>query len=307
MIESSRIWWEEDGLGPFDVIERESGLWVGRVGLWRLSQWAGRERYEVGFEIAPAFWRRGFASEAGQAAVRFGFSRGLSRIISVTVAENAGSRATMERCGLAFAGARVWNGCDVVWYAIDRARCNGYARGGACTSRLTSPSSAGACSARRSRCTSQRRAWMWSCSSVTASARRHLLRAPGSSACGPRAGRRRSGASTSRSSATASTSIASSQSTRSSDTGRTATSTSRRPRRHGTRRSRRSCSTPMRCRACSGSRPARSPRSRGSFPPSRCTAGSCTPMERRCRPVGPLARCHAGSSLQVGGSRRACR
>src|SRR4051794_33542596 len=124
MIESSRIWWEEDGLGPFDVIERESGLWVGRVGLWRLSHWAGRERYEVGFEIAPAFWRRGFATEAGQAAVRFGFARGLSRIISVTVAENAGSRATMERCGLAFAGACVWNGCDVVWYGIDRSHAS---------------------------------------------------------------------------------------------------------------------------------------------------------------------------------------
>jgi RimJ/RimL family protein N-acetyltransferase len=120
MVESSRIWWEEDGLGPFDVIERETGAWVGRVGLWRLSDWAGPERYEVGFEIAPAFWRRGFASEAGRAAVRFGFALGLPRIISVTVAENAGSRATMERCGLVLAGARVWNGCDVVWYAIDR-------------------------------------------------------------------------------------------------------------------------------------------------------------------------------------------
>jgi [ribosomal protein S5]-alanine N-acetyltransferase len=120
MIESSRIWWKEDGLGPFDAIERETGAWVGRVGLWRLSDWAGPERYEVGFEIAPAFWRRGFASEGGRAAVRFGFARGLPRIISVTVAENAGSRATMERCGLALAGTRVWKGCDVVWYAIDR-------------------------------------------------------------------------------------------------------------------------------------------------------------------------------------------
>jgi RimJ/RimL family protein N-acetyltransferase len=119
MIESSRIWWQEDGLGPFDAIERKTEAWVGRVGLWRLSGWAGSERYEVGFEIAPAFWRRGFASEAGRAAVRFGFGHGLPRIISVTVAENAGSRATMERCGLAFGGARVWNGCDVVWYAID--------------------------------------------------------------------------------------------------------------------------------------------------------------------------------------------
>ena len=120
MIESSRMWWKEDGLGPFDVIERETGAWVGRVGLWRLSDWAGPDRYEVGFEIAPAFWRRGFASEAGRAAVRFGFARGLPRIISVTVTENAGSRATMERCGLALAGARVWNGSDVVWYAVDR-------------------------------------------------------------------------------------------------------------------------------------------------------------------------------------------
>jgi RimJ/RimL family protein N-acetyltransferase len=120
MIGQSRAWWAEDGLGPFDTIERETGIWVGRVGLWRLSSWPGPERYEVGFELAPAFWRRGCASEAGRAAVDFGFARGLRRIVSVTVSENAGSRATMERCGLALAGARVWNGCDVVWYAIDR-------------------------------------------------------------------------------------------------------------------------------------------------------------------------------------------
>jgi RimJ/RimL family protein N-acetyltransferase len=119
MVEQSLRWWAEDGLGPFDAIERETGTWIGRVGLWRLWNWAGPERYEVGFEIAPAFWRRGYASEAGRAVVQYGFTHGLRRIISVTVSENAGSRATMERCGLTLAGARSWNGCDVVWYAID--------------------------------------------------------------------------------------------------------------------------------------------------------------------------------------------
>ncbi len=120
MVADARLWWAEDGLGPFDAIERETGAWIGRVGFWRLSGWAGPERYEVGFELASAFWRRGFASEAGRAAVRFGFAWGLPRIISVTARENAGARATMERCGLRLAGAGVWNGCDVVWYAVDR-------------------------------------------------------------------------------------------------------------------------------------------------------------------------------------------
>lgn len=120
MLDDARRSWDEHGLGPWDVIERASGAWVGRVGLWRLEDWAGAEPFEVGFEIAPAFWRRGFASEAGAEAIRFGFAHGLERIVSVTVRENAGSRATMTRLGLAYVGDRVWNGCDVAWYAIDR-------------------------------------------------------------------------------------------------------------------------------------------------------------------------------------------
>ena len=66
MVKSSRIWWEEDGLGPFDAIERETGAWVGRVGLWRLSDWAGPERYEVASRSPPRSGGEGTRARRGE-------------------------------------------------------------------------------------------------------------------------------------------------------------------------------------------------------------------------------------------------
>jgi [ribosomal protein S5]-alanine N-acetyltransferase len=120
LVERSRRTWHEQELGPWDAVERETGSWVGRIGLWELDDWPGPDRFEVGFELLPEYWRRGFASEGATEAVRFGFERGLSRIISISVRENVASRATMERCGLSFEGERVWHGCDVVWYSIEQ-------------------------------------------------------------------------------------------------------------------------------------------------------------------------------------------
>lgn len=120
MVERARRMWDEHGFGPWDAIERETGHWIGRLGLWELEAWPGPDRFEVGFELAPAFWRRGFASEGTRAALELGFGHGLPRIVSVTTAENVGARATMARCELTLGGACVWNECDVVWYFIDR-------------------------------------------------------------------------------------------------------------------------------------------------------------------------------------------
>jgi RimJ/RimL family protein N-acetyltransferase len=56
---------------------------------------------EVGWRLAYEFWGRGYASEAAQAALRFGFEeRGLDEIVSVTVPANLRSRRVMEKLGM---------------------------------------------------------------------------------------------------------------------------------------------------------------------------------------------------------------
>jgi len=56
---------------------------------------------EIGWRLATAYWGRGYATEAAQAAVAFGFGEvGLREIVSFTVPENLGSRRVMEKIGM---------------------------------------------------------------------------------------------------------------------------------------------------------------------------------------------------------------
>jgi RimJ/RimL family protein N-acetyltransferase len=56
---------------------------------------------EVGWRLARAHWKRGYATEAARAALRLGFDTlQLEEIVSFTALVNAPSRAVMERLGM---------------------------------------------------------------------------------------------------------------------------------------------------------------------------------------------------------------
>jgi RimJ/RimL family protein N-acetyltransferase len=56
---------------------------------------------EIGWRFDPAFWGRGYATEAARAALAFGFGRlGLGEIVAITVPANVRSRALMARLGM---------------------------------------------------------------------------------------------------------------------------------------------------------------------------------------------------------------
>jgi RimJ/RimL family protein N-acetyltransferase len=56
---------------------------------------------EIGWRLSRAAWGRGYATEAAQAALRFGFERlGLDEVVAICVPDNAPSRRVMDRIGL---------------------------------------------------------------------------------------------------------------------------------------------------------------------------------------------------------------
>lgn len=105
------------------VIRRESGELIGNAGLRRPAAWS--HDAEIGYELAPDHWGRGYATEAGQAILRFGFvDLGLHRIAAWTLADNIASVRVLEKLGLSLEGrlrdrevfkGRYW---DVLMYAI---------------------------------------------------------------------------------------------------------------------------------------------------------------------------------------------
>ena len=97
--------WAEAGFA-FAVAERKAdGAFVGMVGLARLRMPEVPRldgAVEVGWRLARAHWGRGYASEAGQAWVEWGFGTlGLDEIVAIIVPGNRRSQAVARRLGMA--------------------------------------------------------------------------------------------------------------------------------------------------------------------------------------------------------------
>lgn len=89
--------WCLRGFGFFSVELKSTGEWLGRVGPWFPEGWPGTE---VGWTIAPWARNRGYATEAGRAAVAYAFEElGWERVIHVIMKGNAASIAVARKLG----------------------------------------------------------------------------------------------------------------------------------------------------------------------------------------------------------------
>ncbi|MEP4078562.1 GNAT family N-acetyltransferase [Haloferula sp.] len=86
----------------FAISLRESGELIGCIGLHgdENAPWA-----EFGYWLGAPFWRNGYATEALQELLRFGFEdRGLRRIEACHFAENTASGRVMQKVGMTCEG-----------------------------------------------------------------------------------------------------------------------------------------------------------------------------------------------------------
>ena len=80
------------------IIIRDSGTFIGTLGLNHLSLYS--KKAEIGFELDPAHWRRGYAAEAIQAVLEYAFETlALHRMGAVTFLENEASVQLLKRLG----------------------------------------------------------------------------------------------------------------------------------------------------------------------------------------------------------------
>lgn len=99
--------WELRGSGQWAVEERATGHFVGRAGLHlpERSDWPG---LEVGWTLHPAFWGRGYATEAGVASLDYAFEiYGADQVFSVILPENVRSQAVARRLHMELVDERV--------------------------------------------------------------------------------------------------------------------------------------------------------------------------------------------------------
>ena len=92
----------ERGWGHWAVEERESGAFIGFVGLHNpIATLPCSPCVEIGWRLGLAHWGKGFATEAASAVLDVGFKQlRLPEIVSFTATTNLRSQAVMRRIGM---------------------------------------------------------------------------------------------------------------------------------------------------------------------------------------------------------------
>jgi ribosomal-protein-alanine N-acetyltransferase len=120
--------WDGNGCGPFSVVRREDGRWLGRTGIlvWDVRTWthttfaeAGEfAQPELGWALASEHWGQGYATEAALAVREWAYAEhAFPRLVSLIAPVNVRSQRLAQRLG-ATPGETVElfdNGPHVVW------------------------------------------------------------------------------------------------------------------------------------------------------------------------------------------------
>lgn len=104
--------------GVWAVIIKESEDFAGWVCLKHLDQ---TPDLEVGYRLLQKFWRKGYASEATEAVIRYGFEIcHLEKIYAVAQPENIASTGVMHKIGMQALGKAFHYETEVLKYVITR-------------------------------------------------------------------------------------------------------------------------------------------------------------------------------------------
>lgn len=108
------------GFGRWAVILKGEERFIGFSGL-RRDEATGE--VDLGFRLFTEYWSRGYATEAGRAALRAGFEQfGLDRIVGRAMRENRASITVLQKVGMEFYEVREESGVLWLVYGIDEAR-----------------------------------------------------------------------------------------------------------------------------------------------------------------------------------------
>ncbi|RXM51819.1 GNAT family N-acetyltransferase [Chryseobacterium sp. CH25] len=115
--------YEENGVGRWAVIEKESGLLIGWCGLKLLKEPINGhvETLDLGYRFIPEFWGKGYAWEAAKATLDYGFNElSANTIYAYADAGNTGSNYILTKMGFENTAEFEDSGIKCFWYELKR-------------------------------------------------------------------------------------------------------------------------------------------------------------------------------------------
>ncbi len=110
--------WQRDGFGMWIAEEPDTGTVIGHCGLQRLE---GGEDVELAYYLGRRAWGKGYATEAAQAVLAYGFDTcRLPRVVAVVRPENAASRHVLEKIGMRQQRTGQFYGVEAQLFTVER-------------------------------------------------------------------------------------------------------------------------------------------------------------------------------------------
>jgi RimJ/RimL family protein N-acetyltransferase len=108
--------WDQLGYGWWAVIEKENGDLIGSACVQNVAH-APDAPLELAWRFTPSAQGKGYATEAGKAAMRFAFEHvNADLVIAVAHPENAASIKVMQRIGMTYRGTETHYGMQLPTY-----------------------------------------------------------------------------------------------------------------------------------------------------------------------------------------------
>ncbi|MBB2149034.1 GNAT family N-acetyltransferase [Pedobacter gandavensis] len=115
--------YEENGIGRWAVIDKESNQFVGWGGIKFITTPINdrNQFYEVGYRFLKEHWGKGYATESAKASLKYAFEKmNLETVYAMAHGENAGSRHVLQKSGLKITGHFDDEGIKCDWFEISR-------------------------------------------------------------------------------------------------------------------------------------------------------------------------------------------
>lgn len=93
----------------FAIVLKANDMYIGSMGL---GIHRTHQRAEIAYFIGRPYWGKGYATEAAQQVLRYGFTElGLHRIFAFAFTDNPASTRVMEKIGMTYEGTLVGHVC----------------------------------------------------------------------------------------------------------------------------------------------------------------------------------------------------
>jgi [ribosomal protein S5]-alanine N-acetyltransferase len=109
----------ENGIGRWAILDKAAHEFVGWTGFKWIKETINRHQnyYDFGYRLKRKFWGKGYATESGISALRYGIEMlQLKNIYAMTDANNFASRRVLEKIGMTYIETFDYDG-ELSWIA----------------------------------------------------------------------------------------------------------------------------------------------------------------------------------------------